>query len=454
MSNKFRKIDRLQPIVVPGNQEGWLPDEHLARFVVDIVDRLDVSPLEQRYTGGGSAAYPPKMMLALLFYCYATGIFSSRGMECATYESIPVLYITGGMHPDHDSINAFRKRFLKELEILFVKILEIAHYLGVVSLGDVSTDGTKIQGNASKHKAMSWKYACELDEQLRGEVKELLKRAEAENNKENRNVDIPEEIAHRERRLEKISEVKKQIEKRAQARYEEEKAEYKTKMEKRTAKEAEQGKKPGGKAPKEPEPGPRPKDQANFTDKDSRIMPTSGGGFVQGYNAQATVDMDTMLIVGRHITQNANDKQEVEPALAELDKLPEELGKVERAAFDNGYLSASNVEMLIKKGIEPFIASGRHPHNQTIEERFAEPPETPKGADCVTAMQNSMKTEEGKKFYAKRKSTVEPVFGIIKEVMGFRRFMLRGVEAVKGEWTLVCIAFNLKRLCALVCKMA
>lgn len=359
------------------------------------------------------------------------------------------MYITGGLHPDHDSINTFRKRFLGKLEILFVKILEIAHYLGVLSLGDISTDGTKIQGNASKHKAMSWKYACELEGQLQGEVQELLKRAETENSKENNKVDIPEEIAHREKRLEKIAKVKEEIDKRAQARYEEEKAEYDAKMEERKKKEVERGRKLGGKAPKEPEPGPRPKDQVSFTDEDSRIMPTSGGGFVQGYNAQATVDMETMLVVGQHITQNANDKQEVEPALAELDKLPKDLGEVKRAALDNGYFSASNIELLISKGIEGFIATGRQSHNQTLEERLAEPPQAPKDADSVTAMEHRMKTETGKKFYAKRKSTVEPVFGIIKEIMGFRRFMLRGLEAVKGEWTLVCTAFNLKRLCVL-----
>nr|VFJ69007.1 MAG: Transposase [Candidatus Kentron sp. DK]VFJ69551.1 MAG: Transposase [Candidatus Kentron sp. DK] len=423
--------------------------KHLARFVVDIVDRMDVSPLEQKYTGGGSAPYSPRMMLALLFYGYATGIFSSRGIERATYELIPVLYITGGVHPDHDSINRFRKRFLGELEVLFVEILEIAHYLDILSLGDISTDGTKIQGNASKHKAMSWKYACELEERLQGEVQELLKRAETENNKENSKVDIPEEIAHRGKRLERIAEVKEEIEKRAKTRYEEEKAEYDTKMEKRKEKEAERGKKLGGSPPKEPEPGPRPKDQVNFTDEDSRIMPTSGGDFVQGYNAQATVDMETMLVIGQYVTQNTNDKQEVEPALAELDKLPEELGEVKRAAFDSGYFSAFNVRVLIEKSIRAFIASGRQPHNQPLEERLAEPPEPPKDADPVTAMQHRMKTEAGKKFYAKRKSTVEPVFGIIKEVMGFRRFMLRGLEAVKGEWTLVCMAFNLKRLCVL-----
>ena len=205
----------------------------------------------------------------------------------------------------------------------------------------------------------------------------------------------------------------------------------------------------GGRQPKAPEPGPQGKDQINFTDAESRIMPVSGGGFEQAYNAQASVDMKTMLIVGNHVSQQPNDKQEVEPALAELDKLPESLGNVEKAALDSGFFSEHNTNCFDAKGIEPYIACGRHTHNPSLEERFAPPPPPPHHPDALTAMKHRLKTEAGKQFYAKRKSTVEPVFGIIKEVMGFRRFMLRGVEAVTGEWTLVCIAFNLKRLCTL-----
>ena len=202
----------------------------------------------------------------------------------------------------------------------------------------------------------------------------------------------------------------------------------------------------GGKKPQEPTPGPQPADQVNFTDEDSRIMPVSGGGFEQADNAQATVDQGTLLVVGAHLTQNANDKQEVGPALQELAKLPEALGSVARAALDNGYYSQSNVEILVEHGIEPFIAVGRQPHHEALEERPAPVPEAPNNPDAVGAMKHRLKTKEGKTFYAKRKSTVEPVFGIIKEVMGFRRFLLRGLEAVQGEWRLVCLAFNLKRL--------
>jgi transposase len=449
VSNRFIEIDRCQPITLPGNLEGWLDGNDLAHFIVEVVETLDTRPIEGAYGGGGSAPYPPKMLLALLFYGYAKGIFSSRQMERATYELIPVLYLTGGTHPDHDSINTFRKRFLPQLEPLFVQILQIAHGLGILKLGDVSLDGTKLLANASKHKAMSWAYAEKLEEMLRAEVQTLLQRAETAGAESVKDIDLPAELKRREQRLQKIAEVKAEIERRAQARYAQEQADYAAKQAERAAKEQARGRKLGGKPPQEPTPGPRPKDQVNFTDEDSRIMPSAGGGFEQAYNAQATVDMATLLVVGAHVTQHANDKQEVEPALEELTKLPKDLGQVKRAALDNGYYSQNNVETLVDHGIEPFIAVGRQRHDEALEARLAPVPEAPKTADAVGAMKHRLKTVEGKAFYAKRKSTVEPVFGLIKEVMGFRRFLWRGLEAVKGEWRLVCLAFNLKRLCAL-----
>jgi transposase len=449
VSNRFIEIDRSQPITLPGNLEGWLDGNDLAHFIVEVVEVLDTHTIEEAYHGGGSPPYPPKMLLALLFYCYAKGIFSSRKIERATYELIPVLYLTGGTHPDHDSINTFRKRFLRQLEPLFVQILRIAHGLGILKLGDVSIDGTKIQANASKHKAMSWAYAEKLDETLRAEVQTLLQRAETAGGPGSKEIDLPAELKRREDRLHKIAEVKAEIERRAQARYAQEQADYAVKQAERAAKEQARGRKLGGKQPQEPTPGPRPTDQVNFTDEDSRIMPVSGGGFEQAYNAQATVDMATLLVVGAHVTQQANDKQAVEPALQEVAKLPDELGQVERAALDNGYYSQNNVDTLVGHGIEPFIAVGRQRHDEALEERLAPVPEAPQNPDAVGAMKYRLKTTEGKAFYAKRKTTVEPVFGIIKEVMGFRRFLLRGLEAVKGEWRLVCLAFNLKRLCVL-----
>lgn len=452
MSNKFIEIDRSVPITLPRNMEGWLDSNSLARFVVDVVEQLDTEEIEGSYKGGGSRPYPPKMMLSLLFYCYAKGIFSSRKIEEATYELIPVLYISGGSHPDHSSINGFRQRFLDPLKPLFVQILSYACGLGIFKLGDISIDGTKVEANASKHKALSWEYANRLEKRLQAEVDVLLAKAAAAEGKgrQTQDIDIPDEIQRRQERLARIAQVKAEIEARAKARYEQEQAEYEAKLKVRAAKEATQGRKLGGRKPKAPESGPKASDQVNFTDADSRIMPVSGGGFEQAYNAQASVDMDKMLIIGMHVSQQPNDKQEVEPALAQLNALPDELGQVNRAALDAGYFSEDNTKKLDENGIEAYIAAGRQSHNLTLAERLAPEATPPENPDIVAAMKHRLSTKAGKAFYAKRKSTVEPVFGIIKEVMGFRRFMLRGFNAVRGEWTLVCIAFNLKRLCTLI----
>ncbi|MCU0809317.1 MAG: transposase [Candidatus Contendobacter sp.] len=421
----------------------------MARFIVELVETLDTRAIEGTYRGGGSAPYLPKMMLALLFYGYAKGIFSSRALEQATYERIPVLYITGGTHPDHDTINTFRQRFLPEFEALFVQVLTIAHELGVLKLGEVSLDGTKIEANASKHQAMSWGYAERLEQQLKAEVQLLLERAAAISGPGAVELDWPAELKRREDRLQKIAEVKAEIERRAQERYRQEQAEYEAKQAERAAQEQARGRKLGGKKPQEPVPGPRPNDQVNFTDGDSRIMPMPGGGFEQAYNAQATVTMGSRLIVGVQVTQNPNDKQEIEPALAEWAKLPETLGAVEQMAADSGYFSQHNVDIVVNAGIEPLIAVGRQRHHAALEERLAPVPDAPPNPDALGAMKHRLKTPEGKAVYARRKTTVEPVFGIIKAVMGFRRFMLRGLAAVKGEWRLACLAYNLKRLCVL-----
>lgn len=416
--------------------------------MVEIIEQLDTSEIEQAYGGGGSAPYPPKMMLALLFYCYAKGIFSSRKIEEATRDLIPVVFIAGGTHPDHDTINTFRKNFLSHMSALFLMLLRIAHGMGILKLGAISMDGTKIKANASKHKAMSWAYVCKLEAQLRNEVEALIKRAESENGRAEQEINIPAELQRREVRLAKIKDVKTELELRAAERYAQEQTEYNAKLKEREEKQQITGRKPGGKPPKAPEAGPRTKDQANFTDGDSRIMPTASG-FEQAYNAQASVDMPTMLILGQHVSQNTNDKQEVAPALEALSTLPDDLGCITKAAADSGYFSRDSTQQFEKAGIEPFMPNGRQHHNPTLEERFPKEHEAPKNPNAVEAMAHRMKTEIGRKFYALRKSTVEPVFGIIKEVMGFRRFMLRGLKTVQGEWTLVCIAYNLKRLCAL-----
>ena len=449
MSGEFRTIDRDTPMLMPASIQEWLPERHLARFVVEIVDQLDLSELTSRYGGGGKQAYHPALLVALLFYGYATGVFSSRKLEQATYDSVAFRYITADRHPDHDTIASFRTRFLVELEGLFKQILVLASNLGVMRLGSVSLDGSKIQGNASKHKAMSWGYANELDKQLEQEVQQLLElaeRADGESEAPQMELDIPEELQRREQRLAAIQDAKDKIAERAQERYEAERAEYEQNLEQRREREEATGKKPRGRPPQEPEAGPKDKDQVNFTDGQSRIMPGGGGEFVQGYNAQAAVEHDSHLVVGNHVSQATNDQREVEPALNELAKVAEELGTPQVMVADAGYHSKDNVERCERQGIEPYIAGSREHHNQPLAQRMQAPPACPADADAVTAMQYRLQTAAGKAIYSKRKSTVETVFGVIKEVLGFRRFHLRGLQAVRGEWNLVCTAWNLKRL--------
>lgn len=454
MNDKFRQVDRETLFLLPPSVDDWLPEDHLARFVVEIVEQLDLTAIKKAYAGRGSRAHHPEMLLALLFYGYATGVFSSRKLEQATYDSVAFRFIAANEHPDHDTIANFRKRFLKELKTLFVQILLIAQQLDVFKLGKISLDGTKIKANASKHKALSWKYACKLEKQLKAEVDELLRQAEEADRHDFPDMDIPDELARRQDRLEAIAKAKTEIERRAAERYAQEQEEFEKKVAERKAKEQKTGKKTPGKEPKPPEPGPRDGDQVNLTDEESRIMPTSGDGFQQCYNAQAGVDVETMLVVGNHLSQNPNDKQETEPALDNLASLPEELGKVDVLIADNGYFSENNVEKCLEHKISPNISSQRDKHNKSLKERFAEPEPLPYNADSVTEMQHRLQTKEGRELYAKRKITVEPVFGIIKAVMGFRQFLLRGVESVRGEWDLVCIAWNLKRLHTLTANKA
>lgn len=344
--------------------EDWLPDGHLARFVVEIVGQLDLTAIKAAYAGRGSKAHHPEMLLALLFYGYATGVFSSRKLERATYDSVAFRYIAANDHPDHDTITTFRKRFLSELTPLFVQILLIAQQMGILKLGKVSLDGTKIKANASKHRALSWKHACKLEAQLKAKIEELLRQAEeADRTDLPDGLDIPDELARREERLAAIARAKAEIEKRAAQRHAEEQADYEKKLTERKAKEQKTGKKARGKPPA---PGPRDTDQVNLTDAESRIMPVSGNGFDQCYNAQASVDVETMLVVGRHLSQNPNDKLEIKPALEVLSTLPAGLGAVDALLADTGYFSQTNVECCLEQEILPYISTRRDEHNQSL----------------------------------------------------------------------------------------
>lgn len=444
---RFVTVNRDTDYLLPPSVDEWLPKDHMARFVVDIVDQLDLSELSRQYRGTGSAAYHPAVMLGLLIYGYATGVYSSRRIEAATYESIAFRYIAANTQPDHDSLCTFRKRFPKEIKSLFVQVLGIARQMKLLKLGTIALDGTKIHANASRHSALSYGHAQKIEAQLEAEVKQLLARAEAADQEPlPEGLSIPEELLRREERLAAIREAKAQIEARAAERDAQEKAEFDAKMKAREEKAARTGKKPGGKPPAPPTSGVRPTDQINLTDADSRIMPAKGEGFEQSYNAQAAVDTESMLVVAVNVAQAANDKQQLDPMLKELAGLPEALGSVKHVLADNGYFSAANVESCVNAKIDPLLAAGRDAHHPHWEDRFTEPPPLTEPASDVDRMKHQLKTIQGRALYALRKQTVEPVFGIIKSIMSFRQFLLRGLAAVRGEWTLVTMAWNIKRM--------
>ena len=415
--------------------------------MAEVIDGLDLTAISKAYRGTGSASYHPAPLLGLLVYGYATGVFSSRKLERATHDSVAFRFIAANDHPDHDTIATFRRRFLPEIEALFVKVLLLAREMGVLRLGTVALDGTKVHANASRHSALSYEHAGKIEAQLKAEVADLLARAEAADQTNIPDgMSIPEELARREDRLEKLAAARTKIEARAKERFVRELAEHEAKLAERAAKTAVTGKKPGGKAPPPPVEGPLPTDQINLTDEESRIMPVAGGGFEQCYNAQAAVAADSLLVIAANVAQAPNDKQRIEPMLNDIDTLPDELGKVGTLLADTGYFSAANVAACEAAGIDPLIAMGRQPHHPPLSERFADVPAPPVNPTPVEAMAHRLKTTKGRDLYALRKQIPEPVFGIIKSVMGFRQFMLRGIGRVRGEWRLVTMAWNIKRM--------
>lgn len=446
MSRKFKTADYDATLDVTVRLGDCLPPDHLARFVVDLIAQLDLSALYARYGTRGGQPYAPEILLGLLFYGYATGTFSTRKLERATYETVPFRFIAGNLHPDHDTLATFRKTFLPELKDLFVQVLVLAQVAGVLKLGNISLDGTKIHADASKSKAVSYKHLLALQAHLRAEVEELFALSERMDQG-----DLPEglvvndEIAIRQARLARLAEAKAVLEARAKERDAIEQAEYATKVQEREEKAQRTGHTPRGRPPKAPTPGPHDKDQYNFTDPESRIMKHSRSeGFEQDYNAQVAVDQASLLIVGVSLSNHPTDQHELEPT---LDAIPPQIGPPSAGALDNGYFSESNIAACERRGIDPYIATGRDPHHPSWHQRFAALP-APPGDDAspTEKMAYKLKTAIGKAIYGLRKCTVEPVIGIIKEILGFRQFSLRGEVAAAGEWCLVCLAFNLKRL--------
>jgi transposase len=448
MSRKFKQPDYETTLNAPIRLGDALPIYHLARFVVDIVSQLDLSRIYAGYKELGGVPIAPEVLLGLLFYGYATGKFSSRKIEKATYEDLGYRYVAGGLHPDHDTIAHFRKTFLGELQGLFVQILLLAQLSGVLRVGNLSLDGSKIHADASKSKAVSYKRLTELEITLKAEVArlfELGERVDQDEEKLPEGLSIDDEIAFRKERLGNLAKAKAVLEERAKERYEVEKAEYDAKMKEREAKARERNQKPRGKVPQPPEEGPNDKDQYNFTDPDSRIMKNStDNGYDQHYNVQVAVTQDSLFIVATSLSNHPNDKREAEPT---LDALDAQLGKPKGAALDNGFFSEHNIQALEQRNIEPYIATGREAHYKSLDDLLGNlPTEPPADASPKEKMAYKLATEIGKEIYRLRKCTVEPVIGIIKEILGFRQFSLRGLINATGEWCLVCLAFNLKHM--------
>lgn len=450
MAARFVTIDHDTPLLLPPDLRDWVPENHLVHFVMDAVGLLNLGSAQTNHRGTGSAQYPPSMMLGLLIYCYCSGTFSSRKIEGLTYDSVPVRFLCADTHPDHDSICKFRRENKELIESAFHQVLECAARASILKVGDitVSVDGTKILAKASKHSAMSHGHACEQMKLLEEEIAQLLAKAEAADSTPLQDgLSIPEEVRRREDRVAKIKQAVEVIEARAKERIAADVAAYQSKLEARRAQEKATGKKPKGKEPKPPQEGPGPTDQYNFTDPESRIMKAGNGQhFEQAYNAQASVEIESRLIVGQHLVDAPNDKEQLVPAMAAISPV---VNNVAAVLVDSGYYSEAAVTK-VEGPCSPVVyaAIGRRKHGRSIVELedHPDPPPPPPGTSVAEVMAHRLATRDGKALYGQRKQTVEPVFGIIKEAMKFRRFMLRGLYKTKLEWSLVTLSYNIKRL--------
>jgi transposase len=454
MSARFITIDRDTPLLLPPDLRAWVPADHLVHFILDAVDSLDLRQVRVNARGTGSEQYPPAMLLGLLLYSYATGTFGSRHIEQSTHDSVPVRLLTADTHPDHDTLCTFRRENQALLTASFVQVLQLAQQLKLLKFGQitVAADGTKVAAHASRHSAVSYGRAGEMIEQLGLEVGQLLVKAEqADATPLQDGLTIPGEIIRRQERKAALALARVEIEARAHARHSVQLAEHEAKLAARAAKE-ERGEKVGGQPAQAPTPGPEAKDQYNFTDPESRIMKAAGGRhFEQSYNAQAAVEVESRLIVGQRVSQAPNDKQELVPTLAAI---PAEAGAVAVALVDSGFYSEAAVRKIEQTGTGAltgttvYAAVEKTGHHRSVADLEKQPVPEPPAADAsgIEVMRHRLKTSTGKALYKLRQQTVEPVFGIIKSVLGFRQFRLRGRAKVALEWTLVCLAYNLKRL--------
>jgi transposase len=452
MPARFVNLDRQTPMFLPCDLRDWVPADHIVHFILDAVEQLPLHHFHVNHRGTGSEQYPPAMMLALLIYCYATGRFGSRTIEAATYSDVAVRYLCANRPPDHAVICAFRTANGPAFRAAFTQVLELAHHLRLTRVGTVSVDGTKIAAHASKHAAVSYQRAGEMITQLGLEVKELMTRAEQADARETEfPLELPAELQRREQRVAALQRARAVIEERAREIAATQQPEYEAKVAARHNQRAA-GKTPRGPEPTPPSAVPEAKAQYNFTDPESRIMKAGNGShFEQAYNAQAGVD-GAMFIVGGRVSDAPNDKQELPADVAAIS--PVVAAEVAAVLVDSGFYSEAAVVAVEQKpdgtpsGLTVYAAVEKSSHHKTVADLLPqpEPPAPALGAPAKEQMAQRLKTAVGRALYRLRKQTVEPVFGIIKAVMGFRRFTLRGRAKVSLEWTLVCLSYNLRRL--------
>jgi len=445
---RFKSYCPDQILLLPPDMKQWLPEGDLAYFIMDVVSELDLSTIYSHYCSSRSGQPPfnPRMMTSLILYAYCVGLPSSRKIETATYNQIPFRVITADQHPDHDTIADFRKTHLQALAALFVHVLQLCQKAGLVQLGHISLDGTKVKANASKHKAMSYDRMVKTLPQLEAEVEQLLEEAKTVDEQEDarygkgkRLEELPEDLRRRQGRIAKIKQAKQSLEEEAKAKADAKRDALAQQEE--ALKQA--GKTRQGKPPQDPRDRPDPKAQRNFTDPDSRIMKDSASkSFEQAYNCQIASDGESQVIVGTNVTQETNDKQQVKPVMEDVKKRTGQTPK--KASLDAGYYSDDNVAYLESEQIDGYMATGRQKHGDRIP--AAPRGRIPKDATTKDKMARKLRTVKGRATYAKRKHIVEPVFGQIKEARGFRRFLLRGLENVTCEWDIVCLTHNLLKL--------
>jgi len=473
MSKAFREYQPEQSLLLPPSLEDWLPEGHLARFISEVAGELDLEPIYRSYEekdGRGQAAYEPLMMLKLLLYGYAIGMASSRKIEKATHDSVAFRYLAVNQHPDHDTLAEFRRRHLEALRNLFLQVLKLCQQAGLVKLGHVALDGTKVKANASRHRNLSYEKMLQQEAQLQQQVRELLDKAEQADRSEDERYgigktgeELPPELRKKQDRLQKIRAARAALEEQARRAAERKKAEAEQRLQERQKRAAEAGRPVRGKLPQIPDPAtarPAAQDVANTTDTDSRVIRERAGGFVQGFNAQAAVDSQAQVIVAADVTSAQNDRAQLVPMVEQVETNTG--SKPVQLSADTDYYSPKHIGSPILEGIDLYIEPEDPPKRQAsiagstppstrdqLPKRNRKPPRSGYGPDGIPRTEHLRKklaTEEGRAIYKKRREVVEPVFGQIKQWRGFRQFLLRGLAQVQAEWKLICLTHNLLKL--------